>query len=77
MFFQKPVPVIVNVKKLADSTDSKPAAAEKAQGAESNTKSEAEAQEVALEGDTAAKSRRSASITRNDPEAQLENLLVM
>lgn len=87
MFFQKPVPVIVKVKKLGDSPDPKPAAAEKAQDAsefapdkqeaESNSKREVEEQEEELEDDTDAKSKRSASITRNDPEAQLENLLAM
>ena len=77
----------MKVNKLADSPDPKPAAAEEAQvasefapdkqEAESKTKSEAEGQEAELEDDTAAKSKRSTSITRNDPEAQLENLLAM
>ena len=84
-FFQKPVPVIMKVKKLADSPDSKPAAAEKAPGASeftpdkqevgNNKDSEEEKQEAELEIDADAKSKRSASITRNDPAAQ--SLLAM
>lgn len=80
LFSQKPAPVIVKVKKLADSPDPKPAAAQDASEFtpdKQESVSEEEEQEAELEGDTDAKSKRAASITRDDPESQLENLLAM
>lgn len=74
----------MKVEKLGGSPDAKPAA-EKAQddpevrpdNKESAADKEEEEQESELEGEIDTKTKRAASVTRNDLEEQLENLLAM